>query len=177
MAFPWQRRRVTPNPDSPAPEASPESFLTLRLKFPPTAENGASFAQLFHDAVLDIDNVDLDYSTASLEWVDGFLQQYHDDGFTTADFAETVFNAGCYVGEVMCRQAGGRWVDRDALDFPGAKLFAAPILVSLPHGKTANPIGKAFKRFEGDLADNLMYFYQMFTKDENVDAAEPDTTV
>ena len=166
MVFPWRRRRTVPNPDSPVPEAPAESSLTLRLPFPPIAENGAALAQLFHDSVLEIDGVDLDYSAASLEWVDGFLQQHHDEGLTIANFAETVFVAGCYVGEVMCRQAGGRWVDRDALDPHGAGLLGMPILVALSNDSTANPVGKAFKRFEGDSTDNLMYFYRVFTSDD-----------
>ena len=165
MVFPWRRRRTVPNPDRSVPEAPAESSLTLHLPFPPIAENGAALAQLFHDSVLEIDGVDLDYSVASLEWVDGFLQQHHDEGLTIANIAETVFVAGCYVGEVMCRQAGGRWVDRDA-DPHGAGLLGMPILVALPHDSTANPVGKAFKRFEGDSTDNLMYFYRVFTSDD-----------
>ena len=168
MAFPWRHRRNIPNPDSPAPKKAEEPYLSLRLPYPPIAENGSAFAQLFHDSALDINDVDLDYSAASLEWVDGFLQRQHDEGLTMADFAETVFVAGCYVGEVLCRQAGGHWVDRDTLDPHGAGSLGMPILVSLPHGTTANPVGKAVKRFEGDPTDNLMYFYKVITTDPTI---------
>jgi len=167
MVTPWRRPYVEPPYGSGTPEPPPEPPVfpaSLRLTFPPTAANGPAFAQLFHDTVLDVDGVDLDYSVASLDWVDGFLQHHHDEGRTVADFAETVFAAGCYVGEVMCRHAGGRWVDRDSAGIPGATgVFGMPILVALPGDSTANPLAKAYKRFSGAPEDNLPYFYRVFT--------------
>jgi hypothetical protein len=122
-------------------------------------------ARTFHDAAQGVDGVELDYSVESLGWVDGFLQVHHDAGRTADDFAESVFTAGCYVGEVMCRHAGGRWVDRDTLDPRGAGRLNMPILVALPGETVANPVGKVFKRFEGDSGDNLLYFYRVMTRE------------
>ena len=165
MALPWRRSNAMPNQvqSSKEPQIYPES---LHLKRPPIAENGSAFAADFHDSVLEIEDLDLDYSVESLAFIDTLLQGFHDEGLTVADFAETVFDAGCYVGEVMCRQAGGRWIDRDSLGPTVAPMFAFPMLVELQGGSHANPIGKAYKRFADPTHDSVAYFYQAMVQQD-----------
>ncbi len=81
------------------------------------------------------------------------------------DFAETIFVAGCYVGQVMIKNNDGIWISQDEVKLPDG-ISMMPIVVKLPNGNIADPIAKAFKRFHYGGTDNLRYFYQVFTTDE-----------
>ena len=62
----------------------------LNLKYTVIPENGLKFAELYRDAVKRFDNIDLDYSVESINFVDSFLQRFKDENFTVNDFAETI---------------------------------------------------------------------------------------
>ncbi|WP_301546854.1 hypothetical protein [Gordonia sp. X0973] len=104
----------------------------------------------------NIDGVNLDYSDASLEWVDGKLDHWRPEGSDV--MAETVFVAGCYIGEVFVRNHGYRWVLTD--------VYGAMPVVEGPNGNFANPIGKAFKRVDNGEGDDLPYFLSVILANE-----------
>lgn len=137
----------------------------LNFRFTVAPENGIKFAQQFVDAVGQNDKKELDYSTQHLDFVDQFLQTFSDEGLSVNDFAETIFVAGCYVGEIMIRNNEGSWVRQEEAGLPeGVSMM--PIVVKLPNGNTVDPIAKAFKRFYYGDIENIQYFYQVFTADQ-----------
>src|SRR5688572_23776947 len=81
----------------------------LNLQYSHTPENGLNFAEQFRSSVKAIENIDLDYSVKNLEYVDKFLQGFREEGLTVNEFAETIFVAGCFVGQVMVSNNGGVW--------------------------------------------------------------------
>ena len=107
------------------------------------------------EVVRRIDGEDLDFSVRSLETVDRLLGRFHDAGDDPSRTAETIFQFGSYIGEVIVRQANGTWVTVPD-DHP---LGAGWPLVELPGDRVVNPIGKAFKRVSNGRVDSIPYFY------------------
>jgi hypothetical protein len=107
--------------------------------------------------------VELDYSVESLKEVDQIIEGFREEGVEPKDVACTLFQFGCYVGEVFVRHAKGRWrgTRKSEMDIIGF-----PLVVDLPNKVTANPIGKVFKRMEYGMEDFLPYFYHAMTKAE-----------
>ena len=130
----------------------------LRLQAPPSAEFAPTHAQEFVDAVASIENIQLDYTIASLAWVDGWLDQWTDGG--SDPMAETIVVAGCYVGECLVRDGGCRWAD---FDEKSQAVLGFPFGIVSPSGALWNPIGKAFKRVDNGDEDNVAYFAHVVT--------------
>lgn len=127
----------------------------LRLPAPPDAAHAAELATSFVDAAANIDGIELDYTIDSLQFVDGLLDRFGAPGSDAV--AETVFAAGCYVGETLVRTHGYTWVDApDEL----AQMFGFRLVVAGPGGGFANPIGKAFKLVENGPEDSVHFFAQ-----------------
>lgn len=147
------------------PDNGPIPTRELNLAFPPTPDNGEKFAQQFAGAVKRNENVDLDYSVGTLEFVDKFLQRFSDEGLSVNDFAETIFVAGSYIGQVMIKNNNGIWIRQEEANLPEG-ITMMPIVVKLPNGHITDPIAKAFKRFHYGATDNIQYFYQVFTSDK-----------
>jgi hypothetical protein len=135
--------------------------MRLRLKYPPTVENVPKFAADIVDSSADISGVDLDYSVTSLQAVDDIVEGMRQDGCTSEQIGETLFGFGCYVGEVFVRHAGAQW--RNVAETSMANFAGFPLVIELGKDSFCNPIGKMFKRMENGEADNLPYFYQVFT--------------
>jgi hypothetical protein len=144
------------------PEAGPMPTRALNLQFTLTPDNGHRFAQQFVDAVKNNEKVELNYSIETLEFVDKFLQRFRDEGLTVNDFAETIFVAGAYVGEVMIRNNDGKWLRMEDANLPDG-ITMTQIVVKLPNDNITDPIAKAFKRFHYGDSDNVTYFYHVFT--------------
>jgi hypothetical protein len=158
----------------PNPDNGPMPTRGLNLQFTPTPDNGLKFAQQFVDAVKKNDNIELDYSVDTLTYVDKFLQQFSDEGLTVNDFAETIFVAGSYVGQVMVNNNNGIWIRQEEANLPDG-VSMMPIVVKLPNGNITDPIAKAFKRFYYGDTDNVKYFYQVFTVDNTNNEHENGT--
>lgn len=149
----------------PDPDKGHMPTRGLNLQFTPTPDNGVKFAQQFVEAVKKNENKELDFSVDTLDFVDKFLQRFRDEGLVVNDFAETIFVAGSYVGQVMVNNSNGIWIKQEEANLPdGVNMM--PIVVKLPNGNITDPIAKAFKRFHYGDTDNIKYFYQVFTKDK-----------
>ena len=131
------------------------------LKYPITPENAHRFAELAVSAVKEHEGATLDYSVRSLKVVDRIIGRFHKEGATVEDVEITLFQFGCYVGEVFVRNAGGKW--RRATRDEKKNVFGVPLVLQLDADTTANPIGKVKKRLENGDEDNLPYFYRVFT--------------
>lgn len=133
--------------------------MKLRLRYPASAENALDHAQLAVEAAWEEGEIDLDYSPGSLESVDAQIEGMRDDGLTGEDVAEALFVLGCYVGEVMARALGGRWIPTPRS--PLADVSPWPMVVVLPGGSAWDPIGKAYKRLELGDSEYLPAFFAM----------------
>jgi hypothetical protein len=144
-------------------DTSPMPTRQLNLAFSMTAEYGSSFAKQFAGVVKKNEQLELNYSPATLDFVDEFLQRFSDEGISVNDFAETIFVAGAYVGEVMVKNNGGVWINQQEVQLPPG-VSVMPIIIRLPNGTVVDPITKAFKRFHFGSVDSVRYFYDVFTK-------------
>lgn len=132
----------------------------LRLPAPPTAEHAAELAQRAVAAERNINGVELDYTPESLNRVDEILDSFREPGSDAV--AETIFVFGCYVGEVLVRNAGYEWVDTP----PEVARYTFPLTIyRASTAAHANPIGKAFKRVDNGGTDSVAYFYSVFAAD------------
>ncbi len=138
-------------------KADPVPKRALRLQFAPAPENAHIFAQQYVDVVKNNDRFQLDYSIASVEFVDRFLQRFCDAGITSNNFAETIFVAGAYVGQVMVLHRGGQWVYSQGLQTSG-KQSLMPVIIALPNGNFTDPITQAFRRFSFGKKEELLAY-------------------
>ena len=120
--------------------------MKLELRYPASPENALDHAQLAVEVAWAEFGTELDYSAASLEPLDTQIEALRDDGLTGEDAAEALFVLGCYLGEVMARALGGRWVA--TARSPLAGISPWPMVVLLGNGSAWDPIGKAYKRLE-----------------------------
>ncbi|MGE3808064.1 MAG: hypothetical protein AB7K24_25670 [Gemmataceae bacterium] len=132
----------------------------MTLKRDVTPENGPVFAADIVASTARITGDTLDYSVASLAVVDRIIENFRKDGQTIDSMAETLFCFGCYVGEVLVRNAGGRWLATPEEHLP---VLGMRITVELPNS-LCNPIAKVFKRMHNGMEDHLPYFYVAFTQ-------------
>jgi hypothetical protein len=121
------------------------SPVPLRLKYTPSVETASRFAADIVASAAEISGVHLDYSFESLQAVDDLLEAMRRDGMTSGRMGETMFGFGCYIGDVLVRSAGARWVDAAATDMNGIE---PPMVVQLPSGRPFNAIGLAFGRLD-----------------------------
>lgn len=130
--------------------------MKLRLRYPANAETAPDHAQLAVLAAWEEFEVRLDFSPGSLEAVDDQIESLREEGLTSEDAAENLFVLGCYLGEVMARALGGRWIA--AARSPLAEVSPWPMVVQIG-GSAWDPIGKTYKRFElGDSEYLPAYF-------------------
>lgn len=132
--------------------------MELRLPFPPTPEHMSDHAEHLVRVVRSIDGLELDFSIPSLSVVDGLLGRFHDAGDDPDLMAETLFQFGAYVGEVIVRQHGGSWVTVPQ-GHPMGKGWQP--LVEIEGGRLLNPIGKSFKRVRNGAGDSIPSFYHL----------------
>lgn len=119
--------------------------MKLELRYPARPDNALDHAQLAVEAAWEA-GFELDYSPASLETADAQIESLREEGRTGEEVAEALFVLGCYVGEVMARALGGRWVA--TARSPLAHVSPWPMVVMLADGSAWDPIGKVYKRLE-----------------------------
>ncbi|MDO3312598.1 hypothetical protein P5V96_05140 [Mycobacteroides abscessus subsp. abscessus] len=144
---------------SAAPPSGPAwSGRALRLPEPPTTEHAADLAQRAVDAAYNVSGVELDYTPASLGLVDEILRGFREPGSDAV--AETIFVFGCYVGEVLIRNADYEWINTPT----ELGHVLGPLTVYCAATAThASPIWKAFKCVDNGDTDSVAYFYRVFT--------------
>lgn len=99
----------------------------------------------------------LDYSVASLRIVDFMVDGVRRGRPEVGRVAGLLQGLGAYVGEVIVRRAGARWVD---LDPEQRELFGQPVGIRMPDGRVWNPLGKVVNRFElGGPEESVQRFY------------------
>lgn len=118
----------------------------------------------------------LDFSEGSIKDVEEILDYYCKDlkGNPLKNFIRKIKNEeltdkqvwslatiwGTYIGEVICRNSSGkcRWVYED--EFGDGKFLH----IKVDNNNRAYPIDKAYKRLKNGSEDNVVSFYDIFTK-------------
>jgi hypothetical protein len=118
--------------------------MKLELR-PGHPENALDHAQLAVEAAWE-SGFELDYSPGSLETADAEIDALREEGHTGEDVAEALFVLGCYLGEVMVRSLGGRWVP--TAQSPLRDISPWPMVVVIPGSSAWDAIGKVYKRLE-----------------------------
>ena len=131
--------------------------MILNLPLAPRPENAAALADICVESARKVSGVELDYGPASLTFVDDQVGRFAEGGVQLDEIASTLFCFGCYVGEVLARVVGGRWIAEE--ESPMRGLAGWPMVLLLPNGGCWNPIGKVFKRFEEGPGENIPYFF------------------
>lgn len=123
----------------------------------PSPENAAQFASAAVEVSKEIYGYDLDYSPASLQRVDEMVDKFRASGHSLPRAESALFALGCYVGEVMVRNAGARWCTREEVG--AEKTCSFPILIQMSPTQTCNPIGKVYKRMSNGAEDSVVDLY------------------
>ena len=131
--------------------------MKLELRYPASPENARDHARLAVQLAAQEFGDELDFSPGSLEAVDAQIESVREEGSTGEDAAEALFVLGCYMGEVLVRNLGGRWVATPRS--PLAAVCPWPMVVELPGGTAWDPIGKAYKRLELGDSEYLPGYY------------------
>ncbi|SEG91360.1 hypothetical protein SAMN05216223_12394 [Actinacidiphila yanglinensis] len=90
-------------------------------------------------AAADISGAELDYSADSLAAVEDIVDGFRAAGATGEDMVESLVAFGCYVGEMLNRQAGGTW------GRPTGVVGGQPVVV-LPGARECHPVDWVFRR-------------------------------
>jgi hypothetical protein len=109
------------------------------------------------------------FTPASLVHADDCVSGYHRmacmgilDQQREAGAIDVAQRTGCYLGEVIVRNLGGRW--RPTAETGWARLpemAAYPLVVELPNGHQCNPLARPFKLLErGREGESMLGFYQ-----------------
>jgi hypothetical protein len=131
--------------------------VKLELRFPATVEKAEAHARLAVKLLAEERDMVADFGPASIEDVDAEIDEFVGRGLTSEEAAEALFVLGCYVGQVMVRNLGGRWVATAQSSLRGISPW--PMVVVLPGGSTWDTIGKTYKRLElGDSEDLVSFF-------------------
>jgi len=94
--------------------------------------------------------VELDFSLESLKYVDDVLENMRKRKHEPTP--ECMSYLGQYVGEVLIRQTGGRWITDDQAKMGDCKI------VEIPDFGYANPIGKCWKRLSNGATDGVQFY-------------------
>ena len=131
-----------------------------QLEWPMVPKHMPDHAGTIVAKVMEVDGVDLDYSVQSLVAVDAVLGRFHDGGDDPDRIFETMVRFGAYIGEVMNRTTGSRWVV-----LPGSHpLNRGGWWPMIQHARRfANPIGKVRKRVALGAGESIPYFYDVMT--------------
>jgi len=135
--------------------------MLLQLKFPPSPEYASDHAELTVNAVRDLDGLHLDYSPDTIQHIDRIIDGFVQDGVVEDEISAVLFSFGCYVGEVLVRTCGARWLRTE--DTPMSSIAGFPMVLQIGPDDYCNPIAKAFKRFRNGEVDSLSYFYSVFS--------------
>lgn len=129
-----------------------------------TPEAAPDLAQRFVALTKSINGIELDYSIASLELVDGIIEKMRRDGQKVDDLFLVLLTAGCYVGEVCVRHHHLRWVRKKDSSYANWPNDEMPIVIEYAKGKYTSPITKVMKRLENGMEDYLPFYYQVLSK-------------
>ncbi|MFF8841665.1 hypothetical protein ACF08N_02890 [Streptomyces sp. NPDC015127] len=122
----------------------------------PDADGMQGYAAGFVAEMNERSRLPLDYTVVSLRIVDFVVDGLRRGGPDRSGVDRFLQGLGAYVGEVIVRRAGARWVDLDA---DQRELFGQTVGIRMPDGRVWNPLGKVVKRFEHGATESVERFY------------------
>jgi len=132
--------------------------MKIRLKYPASPGNAHDHAAIAVAVARNEYDTELDYTPDSLEALDAEIESLREDGLDGEGAAEALFVFGCYLGEVLVRHLGGRWMPTARSPLRGVSPW--PMVVALPDGSAWDAIGKTYKRLELGDSEYLPAFFQ-----------------
>ena len=120
--------------------------------------------------------LDLDYSARSLQQVEQILEHFHSSKDRPEGFKGLLFTCGAYVGEVLRRQHGGRWVALASLPEKTSR-NVSEYVTDLPiafecEGVFLSPYDKVRKRVENGAEDSITHWANLATKKQFVEVRQ-----
>ena len=107
-------------------------------------------------------NVDLDFSPASLEAIDTIVLDMRDEGTPPAAAAQVLLVLGCYVGEVLVRNTDGLWDEPNAAEQQaGARLPG----IRGKSGRFYDPVGQVFRLLQEGGGESLAFYFAVVKRD------------
>jgi hypothetical protein len=100
----------------------------------------------------------LPYTPESLILVDALIDKIGATGATEKQALGLLSGLGCYVGEVLVRNARASWRWTAEMRMSGSCRF--PIVLAWPGSSTCDPIGRVFQRFSSTPADGVAQLYE-----------------
>ncbi|GAA2486166.1 hypothetical protein GCM10010406_22920 [Streptomyces thermolineatus] len=116
----------------------------MHLGSTPTASTAPRWAEDIVDVAREGARSELDYSVASLRYVDRVLGEIRDQDPPEGLMDSMLVEFGCYLGEVLVRCAGATWVDLDEGQRAG---FGRGLGLRTPDGRLWDPIGAVVSWF------------------------------
>ncbi|MGW7411503.1 hypothetical protein [Streptomyces sp. NPDC054863] len=115
-------------------------------------------AQGYVERVTMGNRLPLDFSVKSLRIVDFLIDELRngEGGTDQADLGRNLFGLGAYVGEVLVRNAGSKWVD---LGEPERDYFQQRVGMRMADGMLRSPLSKVANRYEVGPEESLELYY------------------
>ncbi|WP_374376104.1 hypothetical protein [Dongia sp.] len=119
----------------------------------------------------------LDYSVESLHAVDDYLDAVrpYKDIIENQDYTNTILATGCYVGEVLRRNAfeTWRWANYDEFiekqpqmkELVPEDLMSAAVLISADNRKSTYPLNKVIRNLEEGPENEIYYYVARYAAD------------
>src|SRR4051812_12703106 len=137
---------------------SEEGALAMEEHVALTPENAHEAAAEAVQSSREKLGIELDYSIESLETLDRILNEVHVSGRKSQEMGGAVLVFGCYLGEVILRKLGGKWLRAEDAGYAAVTGF--PIVLRLSEDLSCNPLGKVAKRIDNGSGDNLPFFFR-----------------
>ncbi len=120
------------------------SWATLTQDFTLTEATAALLSRRVVAVADQRDGIDLDYTPHSLLAVDHIVESFRIT--RRRERAGALLALGCYVGEVVARQAGGHWQASAATGDAEGSL--SPVVLCMPGGTRLDPIAAVHGRHQ-----------------------------
>ena len=150
-------------PASAVQDPSPRPADPKPAELPPfTVRDARALAASAIPLAKQAENVDLDFSPASLEAIDNIVLNMRDEGTPAAAAAQVLLVLGCYVGEVLVRNTDGLW------DEPSAAEVQAGARVPGIRGKSGrfyDPVGQVFRLMQEGGGESLAFYFAVVKRD------------
>ncbi len=122
--------------------------MELKIEF--AAEHAANFVKIAQGQ----GETGLDCSVGSIAVLDRILGSFHDGGSKPDEMQGTILVASCYLGEIMRREAGAKWLDGEAVGDDVPEVMRFPMIMRMGSVHLV-PFAKVCKRIENGNEDSL----------------------
>jgi hypothetical protein len=129
-----------------------------RLRLIP--EHAAAIVELAVGDLKAQEHIELDCSPANILFVNNMILKWRKKGDTVDQVARPLLLLGMYLGEVIIRNLGGKWLATERLaEEIASSAGGAPFLLELLDGRICNPIQRTFHLMKAVPDADLVSFY------------------